>query len=79
MSEIKNYFIEVVAADEETRGDLKSLRESSYQLFKAGYIQDPKGKVRCHSAIIVDIEELHNNKRYFDRPYSFFSLNLPSK
>ena len=43
MSEIINYFVEVVAADEVARRDFKSLHESSYQLFKAGQI-DLKAK-----------------------------------
>ena len=35
-----NYFIDAVAADSNSKLDFKSLRESSFQQFKAGHIQD---------------------------------------
>ena len=39
MAQIINYFIEAVAGDNEKSKDFKSLRESSYQMFKEGHIQ----------------------------------------
>ena len=48
-----HYFIEVVAADEIVRRDFKSFRETSYQLFKAGHIQDLRAKTGCKCLIIV--------------------------
>eukprot|EP00794_Sanderia_malayensis_P016416 gene16416-18051_t len=53
MSEIINYFINVIAADAEARKDFKSLRESSYQLFKAGHVQELTVKVGYHCIIIA--------------------------
>ena len=45
MPETITHFTKVTAADEEARRDFKPLHESSYQLFKAGHIQDPKANV----------------------------------
>lgn len=39
MAQIINYFIEGVVGDNEKWKDFKSLRESSYQMFKEGHIQ----------------------------------------
>ena len=79
MPEIIKYITEIAAADYGARRDFKSLSKSFYQLFKAGHIQDPKAKVGYHYIVIINIEEFHDNKLYFGRPYSFFCRNLPSK
>ena len=53
MSQIVNYFIDAVAADSNSKLDFKSLRESSFQLFKAGHIQDIYVKPGFKTLIIV--------------------------
>ena len=40
MSQIISYFVEVIAEDLDLKRDFKSLRESSFQMFRAGHIQD---------------------------------------
>ena len=40
MAQIINYFIEAVSGDNVESKDFKSLRESSYQMFKEGHIQN---------------------------------------
>ena len=39
MAQIINCFIEAVAGDKEKTNDFKSLRESTYQMFKEGHVQ----------------------------------------
>ena len=39
MAQIINSFIEAVAGDKEKTNGFKSLRESSYQMFKEGHVQ----------------------------------------
>ena len=39
MAEIITYFVEIIAADKQPTRDFKSLRESSFQLFKGGHVQ----------------------------------------
>ena len=53
ISQIVNYFIDAVAADSNSKLDFKSLRESSFQLFIAGHIQDIYVKLGFQTIIIV--------------------------
>jgi len=39
MAQIVSYFIEAFSSDKERKNDFKSLRESSFQMFKEGHIQ----------------------------------------
>ena len=39
MAYIITYFVRIIAEDKQPEKDLKSLRESSFQLFKRGHIQ----------------------------------------
>ena len=48
-----NYFIDAVAADSNSKLDFKSLRESSFHLFKAGHIQDSYVTLGFQTVIIV--------------------------
>ena len=53
ISQIVKYVIDAVAADSNSKLDFKSLRESSFQLFKAGHIQDIYVKLGFQTVIIV--------------------------
>ena len=52
MAQIINYFIEAVAGDKEKSKDFKSLRESSYQMFKEGHVQNIKVKSGFETVIV---------------------------
>lgn len=52
MAEIVAYFIEVIAADKQPAKDFKSLRESSYQLFRGGHVQKVELKPGFETLII---------------------------
>ena len=45
MGQIVSYFVEAIAADKQPAKDHKSLRESSFQLFRGGHVQ--KIEVKC--------------------------------
>ena len=66
MSQIVNYFIDAVAADSNSKLDFKSLRESSFQLFKAGHIQDIYVKPGFKTLIIVatGLPEMRKDRIY---------------
>ena len=53
MAQIINYFIEAVAGDKEKTNDFKSLRESTYQMFKEGHVQKIELKRGYECSIII--------------------------
>ena len=54
-SQIVNYFIDAVEADSNSKFIVKSLCESSFQLFKASHIQDIYVKLEFKTVIIVAV------------------------
>ena len=66
MAQIINYFIEAVAGDKEKTNDFKSLRESSYQMFKEGHVQKIELK-RGYETIIIKCNCLPEMRK--DRVY----------
>ena len=61
-----NYLIDPVRADSNSKLDFKSLCESSFQLFKAGHIQDSYVKFGCKTIIIVAncLPEMRKDRMY---------------
>ena len=66
MSQVLNYFIEAVSADSKLKQDVKSLRESSFQMFKAGHVQDICLKAGFRTLIIISscLPEMRKDKIY---------------
>ena len=66
MSQVLNYFIEAVSADSKLKQDFKSLRESSFQMFKAGHVQDICLKAGFRTLIIISscLPEMRKDKIY---------------
>ena len=66
MSQVLNYFIEAVSADSKLKQDFKSLRESSFQMFKAGHVHDICLKAAFRTLIIISscLPEMRKDKTY---------------
>ena len=66
MSQVLNYFIEAVSADSKLKQDFKSLREWSFQMFKAGHVQDIRLKAGFRTLIIISscLPEMRKDKIY---------------
>ena len=63
ISQVLTYFIEAVCVDK-VKQDFKSLWESSFQMFKAGHVQDICLQVRFQTLIIISscLPELRNTR-----------------
>ena len=66
MSQVLNYFIEAVSADSKLKQDFKSLRESSFQMFKAGHVHDICLKAGFRTLIIISscLPDMRKDKIY---------------
>ena len=66
MSQVLNYFIEAVSADSKLKQDFKSLRESSFQMLKAGHVQDICLKAGFRTLIRISscLPEMRKDKIY---------------
>ena len=67
MGQIVSYFVEAIAADKQPAKDHKSLRESSFQLFRRGHVQKIEVK-RGFQTLIVKCSRLHEMQK--DRIYN---------
>ena len=66
MSQVLKYFIEPVSADSTLKQDFKSLRELSFQIFKAGHVQDIPLKAGFQTLIIISscLPDMYKDKIY---------------